>query len=422
MGFDARAAKALQPGQHIIVDDAPGLRLVATATTRSWTYRYKSPIDERMRQQKLGQWPAMSYAAALGEWQKKKAERDAGVDPARAKAEARKAAPRRQRAGVYTVRNLVDDYLAGHVDVNRKAKGAAEVRRMFDKNLGRLSDRPAASVGRGEAFEFMEGLARTPVQAQYIKQELGAAWDYALDAARLPEDAPNWWRLIMRGKLRSKGRKIEGEHVGEGKRVLTPAETGELIRWLPNFTALVEDLLTLYLWTLTRGAESTAMEGREISIEGDVMWWTLPKAKTKNARIQDATDLRVPLIGRARIVVERRMKLYGNGYLFPSRVGGHVDQKVVGVAVWVAMPYCKQLAQRGRPRLPVTRWGAHDLRRTSRTLLAALGCPNEIGEAILGHVAPGVVGVYNLHQYDAERLVWLTRLDARLEELARAHA
>lgn len=420
MGFDARAAKALQPGQHIIVDEAPGLRLVATATTRSWTYRYKSPIDERMRQLKLGQWPAMSYAAALGEWQKKKGERDAGVDPSRAKAEARKAAPRRQRAGVYTVRNLVDDYLAGHVDVNRKAKGAAEVRRMFDKNLGSLAARPAAAVGRGEAFEFMEGLARTPVQAQYIKQELGAAWDYALDAARLPEDAPNWWRLIMRGKLKSKGKKIEGVHVGTAKRVLTPAETSVLIPWLPNFSALVEDLLILYLWTATRGAEFVSMEGREITVEADVMWWTVPKAKTKNAHIEDATDLRVPLVGRARTVVERRVKLYGTGYLFPSRTGGHVAQKVVGVAVWAAMPYCKQKVQQGRPRLPVTRWGPHDLRRTSRTLLAALGCPNEIGEAILGHVQPGVVGVYNLHQYDAERLAWLTRLDDRLEGLARA--
>lgn len=60
MSFNARRAKALQPGEHIIVDHAPGLRLVATATRRTWTYRYKSPVDGGMRQIAMGQWPEMS--------------------------------------------------------------------------------------------------------------------------------------------------------------------------------------------------------------------------------------------------------------------------------------------------------------------------------------------------------------------------
>jgi len=32
----------------------------------------------------------------------------------------------------------------------------------------------------------------------------------------------------------------------------------------------------------------------------------------------------------------------------------------------------------------VPKWAPHDLRRTGRTMLAALGCPTEVGEAILG--------------------------------------
>lgn len=419
MAFDARAAKALLPGEHIIVESAPGLRLAATASTRSWTYRFKSPVSGGMRQVKLGEWPAMSYAAALGAWEAQRTARAGGVDPVKAAPKPTPDRSKRKRSGAYTVRDLVDDYLRGHVDVNRKPKGAAEVRRMFDKNLGELGEKPAAAIKRAEAFEFLEGLASTPVQARYIKQELGAAWDYALDAARLPEDSPNWWRLIMRGRLRSKGKKIEGEHVGTSKRVLSPSETGELIRWLPNFTALVDDLLTMYLWTGARGAEVIAIEGREITAEGKVLWWTVPKAKTKNARIEAATDLRVPLVGRARAIVERRMALFGKGCLFPSRAGGHVKQKVIGVAVWSAMPYCSTRPERERPRLPVTHWAPHDLRRTARTLLSSLGCPDEVGEAVLGHVPPGVVGVYNLHKYDDERVEWLTRLAARLEALAR---
>jgi hypothetical protein len=47
-----------------------------------------------------------------------------------------------------------------------------------------------------------------------------------------------------------------------------------------------------------------------------------------------------------------------------------------------------------------------------------MGCPDEIGEAVLGHMKGGIVGVYNVHSYDGERLEWLTKLDAKLEQLA----
>lgn len=70
-----------------------------------------------------------------------------------------------------------------------------------------------------------------------------------------------------------------------------------------------------------------------------------------------------------------------------------------------------------RTRLTVTHWSPHDLRRTSRTMIASMGCPHEIGEALLGHVLPGVGGIYNLHQYDAERRLWLQRLSDRLDAL-----
>lgn len=425
MRFDARAARLLEPGQHIIVEGCPGLRLVATASGRTWTYRYKSPADGRMRQQALGRWPAMSPAAAAGAWAELRALRDSGVDPSLQRREQRQAQARQRRADVYTVRALTQDYLDGHIAHRRKPKGAAEVARLFDRLLDPIADLPAEQLTRRQAFELIEGLAGTPVQAQMLKQELGAAWDYALDAGRLPESAANWWRLVMRGRLRSKGAVREGKHRGTTKRVLSAAELGELVRWLPNFTRLVQDALTLYLWTGTRGGEILSMEAHEIATEADgVLWWTLPKAKTKNARHEHATDLRVPLVGRAREVVQRRLQLYPAGYLFPPRYPNtkspHVEQKVLGVAVWVAMPHCKSRPDWQRPRLPVTHWSPHDLRRSVRTQLAAMGCEREVAESVLGHMLPGVEGVYNLHRYDAERLLWLTRLSDHLEALAAA--
>lgn len=421
MQFDARAAKLLQPGQTIIVEGCPGLRLVASATRRAWTYRYRSPVDGRLRQVSIGQWPAVSLAKAVVRWEELRAARDEGADPAAEKKAARAASKPPAAVAGYSVRRLVQDYLAGHIDVHRKPKGRAEVRRMLEGYLTAIDDKQAATLKRADAFALLEGLASTPVLAGMIRQELGAAWDYALDAGRLPEETPNWWRMIMRGRLRSKGRTIAGKPVA-GRRVLSEAELGELIRWLPNFTDLVDDGLTLYLWTGTRGAEIVAMEAHEITQEADGLWWTVPKAKTKSARIELATDLRVPLIGRAEAVVRRRLANHPAGFLFPKRppATGHVDQKVMGVAVWFHMPYAEARKEVVRPRLPVTHWAPHDLRRTVRTLLAAMGCPDSVAEAVLGHLQPGIVGVYNRHRYDTERREWLTRLDVKLEALAAA--
>ncbi|MBS0427566.1 MAG: integrase family protein [Proteobacteria bacterium] len=422
MPFDARAAKLLQPGQTIIVKEHPGLRLVATTSRRTWIYRYRSPVDGRLRQIAIGQWPEpVSYGRAVARWEDLQAARNDGQDPAAAKKAERAAARPAPAMAGYTIRQLCDDYLAGHVDRHRKAKGAAEVRRQFDTMLGNLAGVQASALTRAQAFKLLEDNAHRPVVAGQLRQELGGAWDYALDAGRLPEDAVNWWRLIMRGRLRSKGHKIQGEHVGTAKRVLDQVELGALIRWLPNFTALVEDGLTMYLWTGTRGAEILAMEAREITEEPDGLWWTIPKAKTKNARIELATDLRVPLVGRAEAIVRRRLALYPSGYLFPStgKLSKHVQQKALGVAVHYRMPYSRTRPKEDRARLPVERWAPHDLRRSARTLLAAMGCPDSIAEAILGHIQPGVQGVYNRHGYDKERRQWLTALDLKLEELAR---
>jgi integrase len=202
--------------------------------------------------------------------------------------------------------------------------------------------------------------------------------------------------------------------------VLSEGEIGELLNWMPNFSKTIADALTLYFWTGTRGAEIMSMEKGEITEEPTGLWWTLPKEKTKNARHATATDLRVPLIGRAKAVVLRRRE-QADRFLFPALTADRtMEQKVIQGGVYYHQPYSKTRSVRERPRLTVTHWAPHDLRRSVRTLLASMGCPAEVAESVLGHMLPGIQGVYNRHSYDAERLDWLTRLDAKLEQLAAA--
>ncbi len=429
MVFDARAIKSLAVGQHLTSAEFPGLRVEASTQRKTWVYRYKSPVDGRMRQFKIGQWPAMSVHAAVAGWERLREARSGGEDPALAarlrRAESRrKAELERQATGrqVYTVERVCDDYYLGHVRFSRAHKGATEVRRMFATMLGEAAKLPAASLTRAQAFDLIKSYAEAaPVQARRLRAELGAAWDYAIDAGRLDENTPNWWRQILRGKIRSKGKKVAGANVGIVKRVLSEEEVGRLIRWLPNFTALVEDVLTMYLWTATRGGEICTMRGDEVTRDSDgTWWWTIPKEKTKNAQHPGATDLRVPLFGRALNVVLRRKERYGDSFLFPAKTKElkPTEQKTVQVAVYYHQPYSATTPSHQRPRLTVTHWGAHDLRRTARTLLAALGCPDAVGEAILGHKPAGIIATYNRHSYDPERKEWLKRLSDHLEVLA----
>ncbi len=418
MYFDARAAKQLQPGGHIVVQGCAGLRLVASAVTKTWVYRYKSPLDGRMRQIKLGAWPALALPGAVAKWQDLKTRRDAGADPAADKKAARLA----KTAGVYTVARLVADYVAGHLKINRQPSGSKAIESRLLAATAQLAKLAAAGVTRRAAFDTIAALSDRPVLAKSVRNELGSAWGLALDAGRLPENTPNWWRQIMPGKLRSKGAVRDGQHKGTDKRTLTAPELAALLSTdMPRFSQQVQDFLIVQLWTCTRGAEIVQMRREHISTEADGVWWTCPKAMTKNARRSAATDLRVPLIGRALAVVQRLMATDGPPWLFASTsradVVGPQKQTYMQSKVNYLQPYCKSRPDHVRERLAVTHWSPHDLRRTGRTMLAQLGCPNEVAESILGHTRPGVQGVYDRYSYDAERRLWLGRWADALENM-----
>jgi integrase len=415
MKFNAKLMHQLEPGANVSIDGFPGLRMAVTANTRTWTYRYRSPVNEALRQAKIGHWPAMPYSEAIAEWQRLKTLRDSGVDPSTDKRQKPALEPVIE-SKPYTVEALCLEYLSGPIDRNRSSKSAANARYMILKGIKPISQFDPGSITRNQAFTLIEEKSKkAPVAASTLKSELGSAWEYAIDAGRLSADTPNWWRQILRNRIKSAGRMRDGKRT-KTKRVLSDTEVGLLLRWLPHAPVIMRDVCTMYLWTGTRGAESMAMKGSEVAVEPDGVWWIVPKEKTKNARIDGATDLRVPLIGRALEIVTRRMELYGKGYLFPGRdVKKNKTQKVMSEMVASFQPYAQIKKSDKYPAMPVTHWALHDLRRTTRTKLAALGCQRDVAESIIGHVLGGVEGTYNLHAYDQERRVWLTRISDHFE-------
>jgi integrase len=66
---------------------------------------------------------------------------------------------------------------------------------------------------------------------------------------------------------------------------------------------------------------------------------------------------------------------------------------------------------------PMPRWTIHDLRRTSRSLMAAAGVTALHAEEVMGHKQGGVVGIYDRHDYLAEKGDALDRLAQRIVDI-----
>jgi hypothetical protein len=228
MYFDVRAAKQLEAGQHITVDGCPGLRLAASASRKTWIYRYKAPATGRMKQVALGQYPAMPVQTAATAWDEFRKLRADATDPGEWQRSQKRAqrAPASEPAG-YTVRKLVQDYIKGHIEVERQEAGAIAARRALERLLEEepaFAEGAAAAVTRSKCFDLLEARKATPMAAQKLRSLLGAAWARALDSGRLDQNTPNWWPAVHKGRLKSKGKVVGGEHQGQQRRILRDEE------------------------------------------------------------------------------------------------------------------------------------------------------------------------------------------------------
>jgi integrase len=409
--FDSRAAKQMKPGEFIaFAPEHPGLRLMASHSGRTWTYRYRHPDSNLVKQVKLGAWPAMGLSVAVEAWEKARAERESGGDPgskARAAKAAKVEAAKVQRdAARETVGWLVEEYLTEVVERSRKPKGARESRRMMERAIGPWRGTPAREFTAAMAHEMISAVAATaPRVAAMTRQEMRAAWEHGM--VRGAVSANVFAGRTLGGRLTSKAR----------DRYLSDAEARALLRWWrepSTHSRTVSDALELVLRTGLRSGEVCAIHDRELHERQGVLWLDIPANRMKGGQPHST-----PLVGRAREIVEARKGT--GGYLFPRRDSERpIEQKVLGVEVYATSGRSGAAAYVHRKLCPVKGWAPHDLRRTARTMLAELGCPFEVGEAILAHTLPGVAAVYSRAAHNAARIEWLTKLNNHLDALSNA--
>jgi integrase len=162
----------------------------------------------------------------------------------------------------------------------------------------------------------------------------------------------------------------------------------------------VKRALKLILVTAQRPGEVAQLHREQVKDR----WWTIPsEVAGKNEREHRVflTDTALELIGD------------GKGYIFPSDRGtrGHISENALSQAInrgylsddVVKIVGNRKIRARKEPYFGMKPWSPHDLRRTARTNMARVGVTDEIGEEVMNHIKPGVVGVYNKYRYDAEK-------------------
>ncbi|OSN03790.1 integrase [Lonsdalea britannica] len=383
-----------------------GLRVTCGASgIKTFFYRYTSPVTNKLSQVKIGSFPQTSLAMARMKLQELKQIRNEGRCPAsELKDEKQRLLEESQKpkAAVLTVEGVVELYLTERIEDRktndgkiipgaRKPKGQAEVRRtLYGDAVKSLGTRNAAEITRQDVINLINGIVArgAPVQAGNVLRELSLAYEFAIGLGRFDDSFANP-ALLAKSSLRQTRIKLTN---GRGTRVLSEDELAKFLNWLPGsaYTPTIKNVLRLTLWTGCRTGEVCNMAWKDVDLEKGTIH--LRETKTGVERYVQLSDQAIDFL--------KVLRLTSDKYLFPSQATKKpIQQKYLTENSW-------RLRESGQ-MLDIPHWTPHDLRRTARTGLSRLQCPNEVAEAVLGHTRGGVEGIYNLYKYDAECRKWL---------------
>lgn len=410
------AISAMKPGCKDLADvgENRGLRVsCAAAGAISFYYRYASPETGKLVQIHIGRFPEMSLAKARVQLAELKGLRKAGRCPASEQKAAKHqalVAEQHAKANSFTVKELIDFYLRQNIEDRevagkiipgaRKAKGQKEVRRtLYGDAVRVLGNRQAAEITRKDVVALIAEIVDrgANVQAGNVLRELSAAYEFAIGLEKLDDNIANP-ALLAKSSLHQAKVRLTSK---KGKRVLAETELVKFLEWLPGsaFTSTQKNILRFTLWTGCRTGEVCEAEWADIDLD-KAQWHIHTKTETERY---------VQLPSQA-IAFLKQLKLNTGDYPFPSqRTGLPVQQKTISEQAW--------RLRRDKKMLEIAHWSPHDLRRTVRTGLSRLGCPSEVGEAILGHSRKGIEGTYDLHRYEPECRLWLQKWADYIDDL-----
>ena len=286
-----------------------------------------------------------------------------------------------------TYRDVVEQFLEFHVK-KEGLRSHKEIKRLLDRRVlpfwGKLK---FADIKRKDVTALLDSIEREsgPWSADHtlaIVRKI-ASWfctrdgDYVSPFVRGMKRTPS--------EARSRDRILSNDElVKVWKAAESNGSFGALVRLL-LLTAQRRDKVVTMKWT---------------DIENGV--WTISSAPREKGT---AGKLRLPT--EALAIIDAQDKIEGNDFVFAASRG---DGPLSG--------YNKRKAAFDEA-CGVTGWVLHDLRRTARSLMSAVGVPNDIAERTLGHTIGGVRGVYDRHEYLEEKSAALAKVAAKIKAIVK---
>jgi integrase len=386
------------------IEENEGLRITRTKKDWRWWYRYTHPETGKSKQLVISYLSSRSLAEVRVIFSDLKAQRRAGNIPELPEA----LKPKKSKEEVIqvqdepTISTIVNYYLKEHVYRNRQLKGAKETDRVLTNHVTNIiGNVPASDLTRKQVISLITAQTKKGHSAQggVVLRELIAATEFAIGHTLLPDDFTNVALLAQRSLKQAKIKLTAARR----QRYLSDDEIRSFLTWLPGsgFSQNHRFAMTFTLESGCRSGEAIAAKWEHLDLGKGI--WTIPETKTDVPR-------QVKLPKQTLIWLRAAEMVAGNsGFLCPSPKGGHVQQKSISETAW-------HIRRRG-DMLDIPSWTAHDLRRTTRTGLARLGCPQPVAEAILGHTKGGIIGIYDLHKYFDEGGEWLQKWNDHLDAL-----
>jgi len=382
-----------------------GLTFVASAPAAhagkaSWILRFR--LNGRSKEKVLGRYPELSLKVAREQARQDRLQIERGVDVSAAK-QAEKAlvlkVPTVQRLGeVWFARYIQPRYkhpevvarvLRKHINPLLGPIAPSDVQPVhIDRVLTRIVQGGAPTVAN-DALRYMSRMFRMAVRNQWIERNPAADFDM-VDAGGDETPRDRWLTL---DELRQLARAM---------------------RTTPNFGRENELVVWLLLALCVRKMELLSARWDAFDLDAGV--WTLARESTKTR-----SSIRIPL---AKPVVawlkEARVLAFGKPFVFPARrlVRRRLGQARTNRYEHVG-PDTLNVALKHLRVLNMEHFTVHDMRRTARTHLARLGVDHFVAERSLNHKLGNVEGIYDRHDYFAERHAALGSWAALLSQVER---
>jgi integrase len=287
-----------------------------------------------------------------------------------------------------SVADVAASWVKRHVDPNG-LRSRREIVRMLESHiLPAWRDRDFVAVKRSDVAKLLD----------HVEDKHGArAADYVLNVVR---SIANWYAARTDDYVPpiARGMRRQAPSEQARARILDDDEI-RLIWQLTESAGAFGAIVRLALLTAQRRSKIAEMKWADVSVDGE---WTVPQeAREKGG----GGVLQLPEAARA--IIQAQARVGHNPHVFAGR-GISGPFKGLGQAKAV-------LDSKLPPNMPG--WTLHDLRRTARSLMSRAGVRPDVAERVLGHAIPGVGGVYDRHQYAAEKAEALRSLATLIESI-----